>query len=77
MKSARDFIEDSLPTFPEKIEHECPGLAAFNPASFQEGGSFDFMSGDIEGADNNDDEMGFNLDAVAGAAGDLAASSLY
>ena len=72
MKSARDFIEDSLPTFPEKIEHECPGLAAFNPASFQEGGSFDFMSGDIDGEQNAADEMGSNLDYAAGVAGDLA-----
>ena len=76
MKSARDFIEDSLPTFPEKIEHECPGLAAFNPASFQEGGSFDFMSGDIEGLEGDAADMGFNLDAAAGAAGDLATTSL-
>ncbi len=71
MKSARDFIEDSLPTFPEKIEHECPGLAAFNPAAM-EGGSFDFMSGDIDGEQNAADEMGSNLDYAAGVAGDLA-----
>jgi hypothetical protein len=75
MKSARDFIEDSLPTFPEKIEHECPGLAAFNPAAM-EGGSFDFMSGDIDGEQNAADDMGFNLDAAVGVAGDLATTSL-
>jgi hypothetical protein len=71
MKSVRDFMVDSLPTFPDKIEHECPGLAAFDPTAMNTG-SFDFMSGDIEGEQSNDDMMAFNLNEASNVAGDLA-----